>query len=590
MKLLELQAPNLTYKYAVSALQTKFHLEQVGGSNRIYTVGDQKATIWIVNGGSKAVALAYENGSNTLSAIYVWDRFSIYRSPDFVADVPDHASVMNALPAICEFIKRPKVGPLTESILREARQVTPDEFKKLAVQTLGGGAAKASLVDMNRVAQEHDIKIPGSVRMDRNIKVDAHHWNLTDEDTSLSDKRLSQTLGGEMTDDLVTDMDPEYQRTLDLTKVKELKKLSSSGKLILTGKNARGKFFKIDAGNALAQLERMLTNELAEQSGIPTMEEQYALLKARVKLVAGQKTASIKSLLITGSPSSGKTFSVMQTIKQLGLTEGNDYIIKKGRITVSSLYRTLIEQINGLIIFDDCDSVVEDKNGINMLKGALDTDPIREISYDVKGTINTAVMGSEQRDIVVQGISNVLRGKGTEKEVDMFRRYLKPKKEPKENYDYIKNSLFEDEDDDIDFGAPGEDFLDANAYDDPYLLDDLHELQAYFTQHMPNKIDFKGRIIFISNMTEDDWDSAILTRAFYVNMNFSDAEMLDYIDKIKNHIKTPNISDEQKQETMDYLRQLWTTGKIKRPVNFRLAQACFDLRLVDEWKELMKLM
>jgi hypothetical protein len=54
--------------------------------------------------------------------------------------------------------------------------------------------------------------------------------------------------------------------------------------------------------------------------------------------------------------------------------------------------------------------------------------------------------------------------------------------------------------------------------------------------NLPNKIDFKGRIIFISNMREDEWDSAILTRCFHQNMEFSDAEMLDYIETIKQHI------------------------------------------------------
>jgi len=80
------------------------------------------------------------------------------------------------------------------------------------------------------------------------------------------------------------------------------------------------------------------------------------------------------------------------------------------------------------------------------------------------------------------------------------------------------------------------------------------------------------------------------TRAFAINMNFSSGEMLDYIDKIKGHLRTPNLSDEQKQEVMDFLRDLYTTGKLKRQVNFRLVQQAFDLRLASNWKRLVSML
>ena len=257
------------------------------------------------------------------------------------------------------------------------------------------------------------------------------------------------------------------------------------------------------------------------------------------------------------------TFNVMSEIKSLGLKDGKDYIIKKGRITVRSMYRTLIEQINGLVIFDDCDSVVDDKNGINMLKGALDTDPVREISYDVRGAIRTSIMEPDVREETVNAMSRVLRGKPSPEDLVRFARFAKGKK--------IKEA-----DDDDDEPEDIEDDAD----------NDLYNIQEYLTNHLPDKIDFQGRIIFISNMDESDWDSAILTRTFTINMNFTSSEMLDYIDKIKRHIHTPNLNDEQKQEVMDYVRGLWQTGKLKRQVNFRLIQQAFDLRLTTNWKKL----
>jgi len=267
------------------------------------------------------------------------------------------------------------------------------------------------------------------------------------------------------------------------------------------------------------------------------------------------------------------TFTVMKTIKELGLSEGKDYVVKKGRISTNALYRTLIEQIDGMVLFDDCDSVVEDKNAVNMLKGALDTDPIREISYDVKGTLNTAVMDPEHRDEFVSKISRILRGKPIEGDLESFERYLK---------------FDDDEFDDIEV-PDDEEFSDGEGKYH-FSHNQLAKTQQYLTAHLPNKIDFKGRIIFISNMAEDEWDGAILTRAFAINMDFSSSEMLDYIEKIKGHIKTPGLSDEMKQEVMDYLRELYTVGKLKRQVNFRLVQQCFDLRLTDNWKKMMSMM
>jgi hypothetical protein len=74
---------------------------------------------------------------------------------------------------------------------------------------------------------------------------------------------------------------------------------------------------------------------------------------------------------------------------------------------VAATYQVLVEQVNGLAIFDDCDSVVADKDGKNMLKKALDTDPVRDVSYNSKKLLNTKVMEKEVRDLVVGAISNI---------------------------------------------------------------------------------------------------------------------------------------------------------------------------------------
>jgi hypothetical protein len=63
--------------------------------------------------------------------------------------------------------------------------------------------------------------------------------------------------------------------------------------------------------------------------------------------------------------------------------------------------------------------------------------------------------------------------------------------------------------------------------------------------------------------------------------------MLDYIEKIQNNMDASHITPEQKSEVIAYIREVWTTGKLSRTINFRLILAAFDMRLMDNWKELV---
>jgi hypothetical protein len=86
------------------------------------------------------------------------------------------------------------------------------------------------------------------------------------------------------------------------------------------------------------------------------------------------------SLIIVGEGGLGKTHSVSQAIGFTGL-ENNEYVFFKGYSTARGLYNTLYDNNDKLIIFDDCDSVLEDKVAVNILKSALDSYETRTISW-----------------------------------------------------------------------------------------------------------------------------------------------------------------------------------------------------------------
>jgi hypothetical protein len=54
----------------------------------------------------------------------------------------------------------------------------------------------------------------------------------------------------------------------------------------------------------------------------------------------------------------------------------------KGYSTAKGLYRTLFDNRNRVIIFDDCDSILRDPVALNLLKGALDSYDKRIISWN----------------------------------------------------------------------------------------------------------------------------------------------------------------------------------------------------------------
>ena len=89
------------------------------------------------------------------------------------------------------------------------------------------------------------------------------------------------------------------------------------------------------------------------------------------------------SLIICGPCGLGKTHNVLNIISEKELYPF-EYEIIKGYSTSRGLYNTLFDNNGKLIIFDDCDSVLEDKIAINILKSALDSYETRTISWSAK--------------------------------------------------------------------------------------------------------------------------------------------------------------------------------------------------------------
>lgn len=107
------------------------------------------------------------------------------------------------------------------------------------------------------------------------------------------------------------------------------------------------------------------------------IDKRFEILNNLTVMVVAGVTPS---LIVTGPPGFGKSHSILKCIENSDLTK-DDYIIYKGYSTARGLYNCLYDNFDKLIIFDDCDSILEDKVALNILKSALDSYDERVITW-----------------------------------------------------------------------------------------------------------------------------------------------------------------------------------------------------------------
>lgn len=145
-----------------------------------------------------------------------------------------------------------------------------------------------------------------------------------------------------------------------------------------------------------------------------SINERFEFLSDLVDMVINKSASSI---LITGRGGIGKTWTVMGRLTESGMVDtatilprladleresiivedteeqieekayaeinrpSGDYVIVKGRVTPKACYRLLYENRKKMIVFDDCDSVLQNDDCVNLLKAALDSYEERYVSW-----------------------------------------------------------------------------------------------------------------------------------------------------------------------------------------------------------------
>ncbi len=244
-----------------------------------------------------------------------------------------------------------------------------------------------------------------------------------------------------------------------------------------------------------------------ESDKITTADLKFDVFKAIELYTIQVARGKSNSLIVSGMPGVGKTSVVTETLRSIGMVPDVHYYKSTGTITTASLYELLFRNRNRLIIFDDCDAVLKDADSVNLLKGALDTYPIRELSKLTKG----------------------------------------------------------------------------NTFDSTGMSD--AEIQQEFEEKgekiYPNRFSFSGQVIFISNLPEEKFDDAILSRSLHVDVQLTKEEVIQRMRDIMRRI-SPEVEMSKKQEALDYLIYITDNYPTKFDLNIRTLIHSINLRLGND--------
>ena len=505
------------------------YVEKVGGGNRITFIFKDKA-----------YGVFYKGGS--IKGIHVWDHFGTQTAPSHFIDVSklSASSILGAVNKLAQIIKNPKEGDIEVKQIKEsvkldemASRISNDQFYKKLVDEYGEkGARSLSWQEIKDVADQEDVLIPGYIKAnkigkgqwDGKPKSDGGESSSSSDEGSDDDGETIEvkTAGGQVVRIKVMALDPETQRLMPAGDSKAAKALYS----------------KIHDA----------------VSGPPTEEEMrdvdtlYGHLGQLVEFACDGK---LKSLLIYGGPGTGKTFTIMKVIKDKGLVSGKDYVKMSGKASPIKIYETLFMYRNGgMVVFDDLDSMWRNEDATNILKAALDTSPVREISWDSNNTANISKMSKETQEDYMARLDRQIAGES----------------EP---------AAEDDEDDDY-----------SDSLDDKPKKG---KAKAAKKLKFPATFEFTGRVVFISNLKKEEFDTAIMSRSAKIDMSLTAQEMLKRMRAIIGGLGGDDVPIEKKTELLDHLLHMNKSGELDQVTMREFIKGMNILRSgAPNWKDLVK--
>lgn len=456
-------------------------------------------------------------GSNILG-IDVWDKYALNKGPSYFIDIRSFSAetILASMTKLANLIKNPEAGKhkLSESQLDEmAKRVSDQEFFNLAKDDFSASELKRmKWSDIQQVAQSNDVLIPGYIKSQ---KVGKGEWDITPKaGGSSSPSRSSSSSDDDEDDGGPQDFEDARGRLKAqmqnlMIKVNSLDPDSGAGLSAADRKKAAKMF---------AMVKKALDADPTEEE-LKDPETMYGHMAQLVEMACRGK---LRSLLIYGGPGTGKTYTIMQTVQKVGLAPGKDYVKLSGKATPVSIYETLFMfRKGGLVIFDDLDSMWRNEEATNILKAALDTSPVREISWSSANTENVSRWNEERREDYNNRIDALLNNEDPDDEDD-------------------------EDDDDEDDDAPRKKKKSKKPEKVKY----------------PSTFEFKGRVIFISNLKKEEFDTAIMSRSAKIGMDMTPEQILQRMRTVLPNLGGTDVSLELKEQLLEQLLKMRESGEL----------------------------
>lgn len=106
---------------------------------------------------------------------------------------------------------------------------------------------------------------------------------------------------------------------------------------------------------------------------------------------------------------------------------------------------------------------------------------------------------------------------------------------------------------------------------------------------LDESFEFTGKIIFISNLAQDQIDSAVRSRTFVIDIQLSKKELIERIEEIKDYIE-PNIDNDIKMEVIEHLHEninIFTQFNIRTFIKaLRIRIGCAN----HDWRKMVNIM
>src|SRR5210317_1837418 len=141
-----------------------------------------------------------------------------------------------------------------------------------------------------------------------------------------------------------------------------------------------------DSYTAVSANTKITQREESDEETIERLRERFSILEDMTRAC---KKGDVRAMIVSGPPGVGKSFGVEKVLGKHDLvaTLGErpaKYQVVKGAMSAIGLYCKLYNYADkdNVLVFDDCDSILQEDLSLNILKAALDSKKNRTIHWN----------------------------------------------------------------------------------------------------------------------------------------------------------------------------------------------------------------